>query len=146
MDVNGGLNLAVKRMKPKNSGPLSDRVKIFLDTKEGKQNEKKPTSQDARKQKAAAVVNVEKLTSKQDDKVLSQSSKAKTTTSTSPQKDPANSNKEIERHRSAEKILETFQSRDLTTNDWNKLADQVLTRSVKNSAEEIQKIYGWSER
>ena len=41
MEVNEGLTLAVKRAKPNNSGPLSDRVKIFLDTKRGKQKEKK---------------------------------------------------------------------------------------------------------
>ena len=36
--------------------------------------------------------------------------------------------KEITRNTPAEKILETFQSRDLITEGWNLLADQVLTR------------------
>ena len=40
MEVNGGLNLTVKQAKPNNSGPLSDKVKTFLDAKGGKQKEK----------------------------------------------------------------------------------------------------------
>ena len=47
--------------------------------------------------------------------------------------------KEITRNTSAEKILETFQSRDLVTEDWNLLPDQVLTRGVQKAAETILK-------
>ena len=35
--------------------------------------------------------------------------------------------------------METFQSRDLVTEDWNLLADQVLTRGVEKEAETILK-------
>ena len=37
-----------------------------------------------------------------------------------------------------DKTLEIFQSRDLTTNEWNKLFDQALTR-LQKSAEDILK-------
>ena len=40
---------------------------------------------------------------------------------------------------SAEKILETFHSRDLIPEDWNLLADQVLTRGVQRAAENVLK-------
>ena len=139
MEVNGGFELSRKRAKPNNSEPLLDKKKIFLDTKGEKQKEKKPTSQETRRQKAAAAVSTDKLTRKRDNKVLSRPSEADMTNSTSPQKDPTDSSKEITRHTSAERILETFQSHDFTTNDWNKVADQVLTRGVQNSVEEILK-------
>ena len=61
------------------------------------------------------------------------------TNSTSSQKDAAGSSKDITRHTSGERILETLQSSELTTNDWSKLADLVLTRGVQNSAEKILK-------
>ena len=53
--------------------------------------------------------------------------------------------KEITRNTSAEKILEIFQSRDLVTEDWNLLADQVLTRRVQREAEAIPKNADGSE-
>ena len=45
--------------------------------------------------------------------------------STSTPRESSNESKDITRHTPDDKILETFQSRDLTTKDWNKLADQV---------------------
>ena len=47
--------------------------------------------------------------------------------------------KEIIRNSSAEKILETFQSCNLVTEDWNLLADQVLTMGVQKIAVTILK-------
>ena len=58
---------------------------------------------------------------------------------TSTPNESSNESKDITRHTSDDKIMETFQSRDLTTKDWNKLADQVLTRGVQKAAEEILK-------
>ena len=46
--------------------------------------------------------------------------------------------KEITRNTPAEKILEIFQSRDLITEDWNLLGDQVLTRGAQKAAENIK--------
>ena len=39
--------------------------------------------------------------------------------------------KDILRNTTADKVLETFQCRYLTTNEWNKLEDQLLTRGVQ---------------
>ena len=58
---------------------------------------------------------------------------------TTPRKKLNNNSKDIKRHTSADKILQTFQSRNLTTDQWNKLADQELTRGVQKYAEDILK-------
>ena len=59
--------------------------------------------------------------------------------STSTPKEFLNESKEITRHTPDDKIMGTFQSRDFTTKDWNKLADHVLTKGVQKAAEEILK-------
>ena len=47
--------------------------------------------------------------------------------------------KQIARHTSPETILNTFNSKDLTPEDWNRMADQVLERGVQRAAEDILK-------
>ena len=47
--------------------------------------------------------------------------------------------KEISRHTSPETILNTFNSKDLTPEDWNRMADPVLERGVQRVAEDILK-------
>ena len=45
--------------------------------------------------------------------------------------------KEISRNTSSETILDTFNSKDLTPADWNRMADQVLERGVQRAAADI---------
>ena len=54
-EVNGGLNLAVRRTKPNNGGPVLENA-CSADPKGAKKKDKKPTCQEVRKQKAAAAV------------------------------------------------------------------------------------------
>ena len=45
--------------------------------------------------------------------------------------------KEISRNTSSETILDTFNSKDLTPADWNRMADQSLERGVQRAAADI---------
>ena len=54
-----------------------------------------------------------------------------------PQKNTSLKTKEISRHDLPETILDTFNSKDLTPADWNKIADQVVERGLQRVAEEI---------
>ena len=53
-----------------------------------------------------------------------------------PQKNTSIKTKGILRHTSPETFLDTFNSKDLTPADLNKMADQVLKRGVQQAAEE----------
>ena len=93
---------------------------------------RKPTVQEARRTKAAIAVNKEQATQSES----SGPSNKKTTEAT-----PTSHSKlqEINRQTSPEAILEAFQNQDMTTDDWEKMADQVLTRAIQKTAEGILK-------
>ena len=103
-----------------------------------KQSNKKQTCQEARRQKAAATA-VETNQPNTKDKRLSLFTAEAIIPSTSTPKKTNDDSKDITRDTPAETILETFQSRDLTSTNWNKLADQVLARGVQKAAEDILK-------
>ena len=128
--MNGGLNLSVKRVTPNNAGPVIVHSTSVV-PKGTKQSNKKQTCQEARRQKAAATA-LETNQPNTKDKGLSSS----TAEAVIPKKTNDDS-KDITRDTSAEKILETFQSRDLTAIEWNKLEDQVLTRGSSGGHFEI---------
>ena len=130
--------MAVKRAKPNNAGPVLGKASGSEPKGAGKKD-KKPTCQEARKHKAAAAVRQKNKTAEEETNKFSSSAKAYTLNTSTPRKEMKDRSKEITRNSSAEKILETFQSRDLVTEDWNLLADQVLTRGVQKSAETILK-------
>ena len=133
LKVNGGLNLAVRRAKPNNAGP-------GISTESGESAEKKDkkiTSQDSGKQKAAAAAELTKD--------VSQSESDRDNNTSTPKKRLKENSQEITRKTSAAKILETFQSRDLATEDWNELSEQVLTRGFQKEAEAILKNADGSE-
>ena len=73
------------------------------------------------------------------------SSPEKALNTSTPRKELKDKSKEITRNTSAEKTLETSQSYDLVTEDWNLLAGQVLTRGVQREAEAILKNADGSE-
>ena len=129
LEVNGGLNLAVKRAKTNNAGPVMG-GEGGVESKGVGKKEKKPPCPEARKQKAAATARQEFQTEEEDTNTMSSSEKASNLNTSTPRKELKDESEEITRNSSAEKIIETFQSRDLVTEDWNLLADQVLTRRV----------------
>ena len=124
-----GLNLAVKRAKPNKAGPLFKPTKIKWNG--GKKDKKQSTQETSRNKKEDAAEENQKA-------IACSSSSAMVPPSTStPQKNTAIKPKEISRHASPETILDTFQSKDLTPADWNKMADQVLERVVQRAAGDI---------
>ena len=117
-EAGGGLNLAVKRLKPNRAGPS-------LQSKKG--SAVKPTVQEARRVKAAkAVVKDPKDQNDGDND---------SPTSSTPMK--ASVNKRITRQTNEKEILDTFQNKDLTPGEWDEMAKQVLTRGVQKEAEQI---------
>ena len=136
LEVNGGLDLAVRRAKPNNACPVSG-IKESVESKGAGKKEKKPTGQESGKQKAATTAELSNN--------MSPPEKAPNLNTSTPRKELKDKSKEVTRNTSAEKILETFQSRDLVTEDWNLLADQVLTRGVQKEAEAILKNADGSE-
>ena len=123
-----GLDLAVRRAKPNNAGPVSG-IKDRVELKGGGKKKKKPT--------AATTADMSNN--------MSSLEKAPNCNTSTPRNELKDKSKEVTRNTSAEKILETFQSRDLVTEDWNLLADQVLTRGVQREAEAILKNADGSE-
>ena len=136
-ETNGGLNFAGKRAKPNNAGPVLENSKKS-GNKGARQGFKKQTGQEARKKKAVETAHEETQSRENDIDTLPSTAETGLPSTCTP-KESSKESKDITRHTPDAKILETFQSRDLTTNDWNKLADQVLTRGVQKTAEEILK-------
>ena len=112
-------------------------IKESVESKGAGKKEKKPTGQETRKQKAATTADMSNN--------MSSPEKARNLNTSTPRKELKDKSKEVTRNTSAEKILENFQSRDLVTEDWNLLADQVLTRGVQREAEAILKNADGSE-
>ena len=136
-EVNGGLNLSVKRAKPSNAGPVVENS-ISVVPKGTKQSNKKQTCQESRRQKAAASALEANQSNTKDKSSMSSTAEAVIPSTSTPKKTNEDS-KDITRNTPADKILKSFQSRDLTTIEWNKLADQVLTRGVLKAAEDFLK-------
>ena len=119
----GGLNLAVKRAKPNMAGPFTKTSKS-----EGSTSEKtKPTNLQS---KCAA-------TAVEEEPQACSSNSAGAPKSTSTPHISTKSRKEISRNTSPNTILDTFNSKDLTAADWNRLANQVLERGVQRTAADI---------
>ena len=142
-EINRGINLAAKRAQSNNAGPVLENLKNS-GNKGAKQGNKKQTGQEARKKKAVGTAQDATL-SGDNDLVILPPTVETGPPSTSTPKESSNESKDITRHTPGDKILETFQSRDLATKDWSKLADQVLTRGVQKAAEEILKSFNTEE-
>ena len=132
LEVNGRLNLAVRRAKPNNAGPG-----ISTESGESTGKKDKKITTDTGKQKAAAAAELAKD--------ASPSENDRENNMSTPKKRLKEKSQEINRKTSAAKILETFQSRDLAPEDWNELSEQVLTRGVQKEAEAILKNTDGSE-
>ena len=126
-EVNGGINLTGKRAKPNNASPVLQNSKSNKGTKQGA---KRQPVQETKKKKAVDTA-AEATMSRDNDLDILPAPVETGLPSTSTPRESSNEIKDITRHTPDDKILETFQSRDLTTKDWNKLADQVLTRGFR---------------
>ena len=139
-EINGGINLAGKRAKPNNTGPVLENSKTS-GNKGVKQGTKKQTGQEARKKKAVEIAQEATLSRDNDLDILPPTVETGLPSTSTP-KESSDESKDITRHTPDDKILKRFESRDLTTKDWkdwNKLADQALARGVQKAAEEILK-------
>ena len=94
---------------------------------------KKPTVQEARRAKAATAAS-DALNTDGNNESPGRSDKSTPHAST-PIKQAKM--KEINRQTSPEAILEVFQNQDMTRGEWEKMADQVLTRGIQKTAEDI---------
>ena len=119
----GGLNLAVKRAKPNMAGPFTKTSKSKGCTSE----KTRPTNLQS---KCAA-------TAVEEEPQACSSNSAGAPKSTSTPHISTKSRKKISRNTSLNTILDTFNSKDLTAADWNRLADQVLERGVQRTAADI---------
>ena len=117
-ETGGGLNLGRKGNKPNRAGPLVQNQKSCLS---------KSTTQEPRKSKAAKTVAKE---SKKRD-----TGNAELTESSTSKKVPES--KRITRQTNEKDILNTFQNKDMTPDEWDDLTEQVLTRGVQKEAEQI---------
>ena len=98
IEVNGVLNLAIKRAKPNNAGPVLGNASSSQP--EGvRKKDKKPTCQDARKQKAAAAVSQKNKKDKQEEtNKLSSPAKDYTLNTSTPRKEMKDKSKELIRN------------------------------------------------
>ena len=137
--VGGGLNLAIKRAKPNLGGPKS------LGPKTQEQVALSPTgdSQDKRERtlrskgkvdKKKAVVTAEEVTDPGQTETVDQTDQPGSSNTKARQ-----SKKRITRDTSPSSILNAFQKQDMGDEEWQSLADQVLTRGLQRTADEIIK-------
>ena len=131
--VGGGLNLAIKRAKQNNVGPITRIPR----TQEGgtlKKREKRPTVHEARKAKAASAASEKQKPDYHSSTSLPSSSKAILLSSLTPGKKEIGKLKEFTRQTTPETVLGAFQNQDMKSEEWEKLADQVLTRGVQRGS------------
>ena len=117
-ETGGGLNLGGKTNKPNRAGPLVQNQKSCMS---------KSTTQETRKSKAVRTATK--------DSKYRDTSNAELTASSTPKKIPES--KRITCQTKEKEILDTFQNEDMTPDEWDDLAEQVLTRVVQNEAEQI---------
>ena len=110
----GGLNLGGKRGKPNRAGPVVQNTK----TTRGKTQESGTT-------KAAKTVTKKRDTSNEAVYIESSAPKEAPTT------------KKITEQTSEKKILDTFQNNNMTSQEWEEITNQVLTRGVQKEAEKL---------
>ena len=96
LEVNGGLNLAVRRAKANNTGPGSS-SKESVEPKSARKRKKKLTGQDSGKQKAA--------TTAESPSHMSLPAMARNPNTSTPRKELKDKSKEITRKTSAAKVL-----------------------------------------
>ena len=117
-DKGGGLNLGGKTNKPNRAGPLVQNQKNCLS---------KSTTQEPRKSKAAKTVAKESKKRDTGNAELTESSTSKKVTES----------KRITRQTNKKEILDTFQNKNMTPDEWDDLTEQVLNTGVQKEADQI---------
>ena len=124
-----GLNIAVRRAKPNLAGPFvsKPKAKVGVNPKDAQQST-------VQNKNAATAAEVQEPQA--EDQACSSNTRDVPNLTSNTHCNTRNK-KEISRNTSPETILDTFNSKDLSANDWNRLADQVLERGVQRTAAEI---------
>ena len=135
--VGGGLNLAMKRAKPNLGGPKTIGPKTqeqeALNPVGESQDKRDQTLKNQGKEKKKAAVAAEEVTHpKQSDGDQADRAGSSGTKS-------GHSRKRMTRDTPPSSILNAFQKQDMGDEEWQSLADQVLTRGLQRSADEIIK-------
>ena len=136
-----GLNLAVKRAKPNLGGPTTmgpktqDQVALKLLGETKGQNEVMIKSKGKSDKKKTAVTAEEVRTSEQLETIIPQNQPSSWRNLANTQ--AKSSKQRITRDTSPSSILNAFQNHDIVPEEWQSLADQVLTRGLQRTAEEI---------
>ena len=135
--VRGGLNLAIKRAKPNLGGPKTVGPKMqeqvaLNPVGESREKRDQPLKSKGKEKKKAAVTAEEVTDPKQSDVDQADHPGSSSTKS-------GHSRKRITRDTSPSSILNAFQKQDMGEEEWQSLADQVLTRGLQRTADEIIK-------
>ena len=101
---------------------------------ENSPQKREPTAQEARRAKAATAVTSGTQNTQGNDESPGPLDRS-IPKSSIPNKQAAKL-KEINRQTSPEAIMEAFQNQDMTWDEWEKMADQVLTRGVQITVED----------
>ena len=137
--VGGGLNLAMKRGKPNLGGPNSAGPKtqeqVALNPIGNSQDKRERTLQPKEKlDKKKAAITAEEITKPGQTETVDQTDQPGSSNHQARQ-----SKKRITRVTSPSSILNAFQKQDMGDEEWQSLADQVLTRGLQRTADEIIK-------
>ena len=130
--VGGGLNLAIKRAKPNLGGPKTQEQVAINPTGESRDKREQTLKNKGKGKKKAAEAAEDSINTKQSD-----GDQANRAGSSGTKSVP--SKKRITRDTSPGSILNAFQKQDMGEEEWQNLADQVLTRGLQMTAEEIIK-------
>ena len=136
--VGGGLNLAIKRAKPNLGGPKTvgpkTQKQVALNPLGDSQDKRDRTLKSKGKDKKKAAVTAEEVTDPGQTETVDQADQPGSSSTKIGQ-----SRKRITRDSSPNSILNAFQKQDMGDEEWQSLADQVLTRDLQKTADEMIK-------
>ena len=135
--VGGGLNLAIKRAKPNLGGPKTvgpkTQEQVALNPIGDPQDKRVRTlTSKGKVDKKKAAVTAEEVTDPGQTETVDQTDQPGSSNTKAGQ-----SKKRITRDTSPSSILNAFQKQDMGDEEWQSLADQVLTRGLQRTADEI---------
>ena len=134
--VGGRLNLAIKRAKPNLGGPKTEGPKtqqqVALNPLGDSQDKRDRTLKSKGKDKKKAAVTAEEVTDPGHTETVEKSEQPGSSSAKTGQ-----SRKRITRDTSPSSILNAFQKQDMGDEEWQSLTDQVLTRGLRRTADEL---------
>ena len=137
--VGGGLNLAIKRAKPnlggpKTAGPKTQEQVALNQIGESQDKKERTLKSKGKLDKKKAAITAEEVSEPGQTETVDQTDQPSSSNPKAKQ-----SNKRITRDTSPSSILNAFQKQDMGAEEWQSLADQVLTRDLQRTADEIIK-------